>query len=280
MLRGVRLSSLAHHAIKPSRISPLAPLGWRWNHAHTTTATSTWSRRSRVLGGIALAIGGVAFYDYNYNASVIGRNLRTFWVCLNIALDYKFNFTPENADSIPLLHQRVADRVYNLLTSNGGLYIKIGQAIGNNAALLPQPMQEKFAKLFDDAPQVPYSVVRDVLKAEYGKEPAGPDGIFEIFEEEAVASASIAQVHRAKLKSADGEGGGEGEWVAVKVQKPSVSKQAEWDLAAFRVVMWLYENYFFDMPVYFLVDFIADHLRRELDFDLELNNSVQTANLP
>lgn len=153
------------------------------------------------------------------------------------------------SEEIPALHQRVADRVYDLLTGNGGLYIKIGQAIGNNAALLPAPIQEKFAKLFDDAPQVPYSVVRSVLKAEYGREPAGPDGIFEVFEEQAVASASVAQVHRAKLKSDTGDGA----WVAVKVQKPAVSRQVEWDLGAFRIVMWIYENYLFDMPVYFVV---------------------------
>ncbi|RDX41427.1 hypothetical protein OH76DRAFT_1327926, partial [Lentinus brumalis] len=79
--------------------------------------------------------------------------------------------------------------VYDLLTSNGGLYIKIGQAFANNAALLPRPMQEKFAKLFDDAPQVPYSTVERVFKAEFGRAPAGPDGVFAIFEEQAAASA-------------------------------------------------------------------------------------------
>ena len=43
-----------------------------------------------------------------------------------IALDYKLNFTPDNAQGIPALQERVAQRVYDLLTSNGGLYIKIG----------------------------------------------------------------------------------------------------------------------------------------------------------
>lgn len=46
-----------------------------------------------------------------------------------ITLDYKMNFTPEKTDQIPQLHERVADRVYKLLTSNGGLYIKIGYAL-------------------------------------------------------------------------------------------------------------------------------------------------------
>ncbi|KAI0338382.1 ABC1-domain-containing protein [Trametopsis cervina] len=233
-----------------------------------------WSRR--VLRGTtytALAVGGIYALDDQFGASSLARNFYTLWTCGIIALDYKLNFKPELSEEIPALHQRVADRIYDLLTSNGGLYIKIGQAIGNNAALLPPAMQEKFAKLFDDAPQVPYSVVRAVLKAQYGREPAGPDGIFEVFEEQAVASASVAQVHRAKLKSEDGNG----EWVAVKVQKPSVSKQVEWDLGAFRIVMWLYENYLFDMPAYFLVDFISDHLRGELDFELEARNAMQTA---
>lgn len=46
--------------------------------------------------------------------------------CAIIALDYKVNFTAENSDGIPAIHERVADRVFDLLTSNGGLYIKIG----------------------------------------------------------------------------------------------------------------------------------------------------------
>ncbi len=106
-------------------------------------------------------------------------------------------------------------------------------------------MQEKFAKLFDDAPQVPYSTVERVFKAEFGRAPAGPDGVFAIFEEQAAASASIAQVHRAQLKT--------GEWVAVKIQKPDVSKQVEWDLGAFRAVMWIYEHWLFHLPVCFAV---------------------------
>ncbi|OBZ69637.1 ABC1 family protein C10F6.14c [Grifola frondosa] len=69
---------------------------------------------------------------------------------------------------------------------------------------MPRPIQEKFSRLFDDAPQVPYSVIQGVFLSEFGRPPDGPDGIFEIFEEQAAASASIAQVHRAKLKTEDG----------------------------------------------------------------------------
>ena len=186
--------------------------------------------------------------------------------CAVIALDYKLNFKPEKEEDIPALQERVAQRVYDLLISNGGLYIKIGmfrvlyvdvltlsrplgQAFANNAAFLPQPMQQKFSRLFDDAPQVPYSVVQKVFVSEFGRPPAGPDGVFEVFEEQAAASASIAQVHRARLKTDDGSE----QWVAVKIQKPDVSKQVEWDLGAFTAVMWMYEHWLFNIPAMFAV---------------------------
>ena len=130
------------------------------------------------------------------------------------------------------------------------------QAIGANAALLPRPMQVKFTSLFDDAPQIPYSVVHKVFVSELGRPPSGPDGVFEIFEENAIASASISQVHKAKLWpkiGPDGKPEKEERWVAVKVQKPDVSKQMEWDLGAYRMVMWVFEHWAFDLPVYFVV---------------------------
>jgi hypothetical protein len=73
------------------------------------------------------------------------RNLRTFWTvrgvfrkysrtiplinfrqCVLIAADYKLNFRPGKSDYISALHERVGDRLLNLFTSNGGLYIKFG----------------------------------------------------------------------------------------------------------------------------------------------------------
>ncbi|KAJ3746302.1 ABC1 family-domain-containing protein [Lentinula detonsa] len=242
---------------------------------HQGTAPSRWRKRLQRTSLLVLGLGSFYTADRIFNASAITRNLRTLYTCAIITLDYKLNFTEEKSESIPELHARVAERMYNLFTSNGGLYIKIGQAIGANAALLPKPMQEQFSKLFDDAPQIPYSEVLRVFKAEFGRPPCGPDGVFEIFEEKAVASASIAQVHRAKLRPLAGDT--EDKWVAVKIQKPDVAKQMKWDLGAYRLVMYMFEKWAFDLPVYFVVDFVSDHLRRELDFILESENAKQTA---
>ncbi|KAJ7663030.1 ABC1 family-domain-containing protein [Mycena rosella] len=241
-----------------------------------TAARPRWQRYLWRTSYFGLGVGVIYGLDRQFNASAIGRNLRALWACALITADYKLNFTPEKSDQIPELHERVANIMFNLFTSNGGLYIKIGQAIGANAAFLPRPMQVKFASLFDDAPQIPYSDVLSVFTSEFGRPPSGPDGMFEYFDEQAVASASIAQVHKARMWPEPGEAAGEGKWVAVKVQKPAVAKQTEWDLAAYRLVMYLFEKGF-ELPVYFVVDFVSDHLRRELDFELEAANAQRTA---
>jgi aarF domain-containing kinase len=120
-------------------------------------------------------------------------------------------------------------------------------------------MQRKFSRLFDDAPQISYSTIRNVFLTEFGRP---PEEVFEVFEEEAVASASIAQVHRAKLWTKDAEMGAKEEerWVAVKIQKPDVGRQVEWDLGAFRIVMWMFEHWVFDLPTYFVVGSSHCHL--------------------
>lgn len=87
-------------------------------------------------------------------------------------MDYKWNFTPEKSDRIPQLHERVAQKVYDFMTSNGELYIKFGYVMHQHTDIskttssiypiqtsnwcqprrTPKPMQVKFASLFDDAP--------------------------------------------------------------------------------------------------------------------------------
>lgn len=160
----------------------------------------------------------------------------------------KINFNPRNADKIDRLHERVASRLRWIIDTNQGLYLKLGQALGLQAALLPKPYREAFGHVFDQAPAVGYDEVVRVFQRDLG---VHPDEVFEGFEKEAVASASIAQVHRAKLRrKVRGIDGGEREEVvdvAVKVQKPAIRMQMKWDLASYRALMWLAEK-LFDMP--------------------------------
>lgn len=113
---------------------------------HQTSSSSRVRKYVRRSGYVALGIGTFWATDKTLNASAIFRNFRTLWTvsctllcarivldlyfkCAAITLDYKWNFTPEKSDLIPQLHERVAERMYNLFISNGGLYIKIGYGI-------------------------------------------------------------------------------------------------------------------------------------------------------
>jgi aarF domain-containing kinase len=149
----------------------------------------------------------------------------------------KINFNPKNAHKINALHERVASRLRWVIDTNQGLYLKLGQALGLQAALLPAPYREAFGHVFDRAPSVSYDEVVKVFMDDLGVK---PEDLFDDFSREPLASASIAQVHKARLK-------GSGEEVAVKVQKPAIRKQMEWDLFSYRSLMWLAE-WIFDMP--------------------------------
>jgi aarF domain-containing kinase len=71
----------------------------------------------------------------------------------------KINFSPANAHKIDALHERVAERLRWVIDTNQGLYLKLGQALGLQAALLPKPYREAFGHVFDRAPSVPYNEV-------------------------------------------------------------------------------------------------------------------------
>lgn len=182
-----------------------------------------WTRRVACLGA---ALGGIYAIDKLFLSSSLTRTARTFATGVVIASDYKINFRahPPFADSIADVHARNAERIYDLLRANGGLYLKIGQAIAMQSAVLPPEFQARFARMFDDAPQNSWADVQAVIRDEFGGR--SPEEVFQTIEKEARASASVAQVHWARLH--------DGREVAVKVQKKEIQQQVNWDLWAFK----------------------------------------------
>lgn len=234
-----------------------------------------WSRRLvylTLLGGVAYAL------DQQFYASSLTRSARTFALGLTVALDYKINFreNPPFADDIAEVHTRSATKLFHLLRTNGGLYLKIGQAIAMQSAILPPEFQKMFAKMFDDAPQNDWAQVRQVIMEDFGGRT--PEEVFGIsfdgdpdagvMEKKARASASVAQVHWARLK--------DGREVAIKIQKKEIAQQVGWDLWAFKVVTRIY-TWWFDLPLYSLVPYITERLELECDFKNEATNSRKMA---
>ncbi|WVF67199.1 hypothetical protein IAT40_001947 [Kwoniella sp. CBS 6097] len=259
------------------------PLHARFASTTTSTSSSTtntpprsksakWGRRAIITGGVGL---GLYVYDRQFNASAVTRSLRTGYIGLLCTLDYKINFAPSKADQIEALHERVANRLRWVIDTNQGLYLKLGQALGLQAALLPKPYKEAFGHVFDRAPAVSYDEVIGVFQSDLSMNPLD---LFATFSEEPMASASIAQVHQATLKPHAGGEGEQGRTVAVKVQKPAIVKQMDWDLFSYQSLTWLAEK-LFDMPMYFAAKYISSQMRRETSFKNEANNARRCAEL-
>ncbi|KAF8028199.1 hypothetical protein BT93_E0949 [Corymbia citriodora subsp. variegata] len=94
----------------------------------------------------------------------------------------------------------------------GATYIKLGQFIASAPTLFPQEYVEEFQKCFDRAPAVPFQEIQAILREELGRP---IDSVYEYVDPTPLATASIAQVHSARLK-------GSREDVVIKVLKPGI----------------------------------------------------------
>ena len=216
-------------------------------------------RPTRFMLGTSLACAGIYGIDARSEAQLLRRNIRTFYNGIALAVDYKLNFhpslEPDSVSRIESLHERVANRIFDVFERNGGLYIKMGQVIATQSAVLPQAYQRRARRLYDAAPVLPFEVVERVFREDFNG--LHPSQVFSEFEMLPIASASIAQVHRARLHT--------GQVVAVKIQKPAILKQMDWDLMAFRILLKVYEK-LFDLPLSWSSDYFEKHIRMETDF--------------
>lgn len=244
--------------------------------AKTYRRSRKWLRRLVYTSIFAAAAFTVDRYAYD---ACLTRSLRTFSTGLIVALDYNINFRPDPwiGESVADVHARSAQRVFDLLRANGGLYLKIGQAIAMQSAVLPPEFQKMFARMFDDAPQNDWKSVERVIREDFGKSVEEVFGVSftgepgkGVMEQTARASASVAQVHWARLP--------DGREVAIKVQKREIANQVGWDLWAFKVVTRIY-TWWFDLPLYNLVPYISERLMLETDFENEARNAKKMRDL-
>lgn len=105
------------------------------------------------------------------------------------------------------------------LEAMGPTFVKLGQVLSTRADLLPQHYLEALSRLQDDVEPVPVAEIRRVVEDELG---IAVDDVFDAFDDEPLAAASVAQVHRARL--------GDGTEVVVKVQRPGIAETVRKDL--------------------------------------------------
>ena len=126
----------------------------------------------------------------------------------------------------------LGERIRLALEELGPIFIKFGQAISTRRDLLPPDIADELAKLQDKVPPFPSEQAVEILEATYGK---SLDDVFERFDIEPFAAASIAQVHTAKLS--------EGTEVIVKLLRPGVQDSIERDVEVLRLLAGLADKY-------------------------------------
>lgn len=149
-------------------------------------------------------------------------------------------------------------RVRLMLEELGPTFVKLGQILSMRPDLLPEDYIMELKKLQDEVPGVDFPYIKSLIESELGKK---LEDIFDYFEEQPKAAASIAQVHRARLKSK--------EEVVVKVQRPDIEKIINSDLEIMFHAARLLERYVPESRLYDpvgIVEEFSEEIKNELDF--------------
>lgn len=155
-------------------------------------------------------------------------------------------------------------RIRRTLEELGPSFIKLGQLMSTRADLFPPEYIDEFSKLQDQVPPVPFEGIRRLIESELG---APLDRLFESIDETALAAASVAQVHSARLHS--------GEKVAVKVIRPGIEKRIRNDIQLMYYFAARFEKSFELGRVVGAVNLVKEFERtifRELDMLIEAGN--------
>ncbi len=161
---------------------------------------------------------------------MIRRPLRIWWLALRLAVGLWWNgqawtypggVTPERR---ALRARRLARWLTGQFLQLGSAFIKLGQLLSARPDVLPAELVEELAQLQDRVPAFPFPVVQDLLEQELGERCAE---IVDL-ESEPLGSASLAQVHRASLRS--------GRQVVLKVQRPGLERLFRLDLEVLQQV--------------------------------------------
>jgi len=158
-------------------------------------------------------------------------------------------------------HQRNAKRLYQGFLRLRGVYIKVGQVLSVLGSFLPQAFVDELQGLQDSVPPKPFRVIRRSLIEAHGKP---PEETFASLSEEALAAASLGQVHRGTHH--------DGSPLAVKILYPNIDRIIRIDL---RVLRWVFKVWQRIVPVANLstvLDQLEDVLSRETNYKLEADN--------
>lgn len=160
------------------------------------------------------------------------------------------------------LQRSNADDIYSALSNLKGGALKIAQMMSIDQGILPKQYTEKFAQAQYSAPPLSYPLVSKTFKQFFGK---SPTELFDSFTKNAVAAASIGQVHQAEK---------DGKKLAVKVQYPGVADAINSDLRIVKPLVGTLFNISSRELDHYLEE-VKGRLIEETDYELELKRSEE-----
>lgn len=193
------------------------------------------------------------------------RRKKAFALAFKIILSYlrlkvvkKFISVDSYQSKLNRLHKKNAFRLKSTLIELNGLFIKVGQLLSILSNIIPKEFGEILESLQDNTPHSPYPITKKTIEHELGDT---LENIFEDFEEIPIASASIGQVHKARLKT--------GETVAVKIQHPYIKELAVVDLNIVESIHKKVSKIFKINGIDHAFDQVKLMIHEELDYDKE-----------
>ncbi|MBS1625137.1 MAG: AarF/ABC1/UbiB kinase family protein [Bacteroidetes bacterium] len=148
------------------------------------------------------------------------------------------NLVPESTrlswmrDEKPVMEHTRYERIRMAAADLGPTFVKLAQILSNRPDIIPEGLVKEFEKLQDRVPPFDTDLAKRIIEKELGQK---IEDVFEVFEDKPLASASIGQVHKAKLKT--------GELVVVKVQRPEVAEIIDRDMQIIKDVVQRADRY-------------------------------------
>ena len=154
-------------------------------------------------------------------------------------------------------HEEIADIIFDALGELKGVSVKIAQQVALGMPFLPPAYLEKISKSFNAIPTINKALVRKIIKTELS---AYPQDVFDSFNMEAFAAASLGQVHLSTKNNTQ---------LAVKVQYPGIKKSIESDMSLIHFGL---KRFAKGQNVDHIINEIEERLYEEVDYELEAEN--------